>query len=114
MPTAVRSHAKINLGLCIGAPRADGFHALATVYQTLELHDVVTVTAKPAAATAIGLTSNDGRVPTDDRNTAWKMVELALKTLGRRPRLRSISRSGCRCRGAGRGLGQRGCRAGGP
>ena len=28
------------------------------------------------------LTSNDGRVPTDNRNTAWKMVELALKMLG--------------------------------
>jgi 4-diphosphocytidyl-2-C-methyl-D-erythritol kinase len=82
MPTAVRSHAKINLGLYIGAPRADGFHALATVYQTLELHDVVTVTAKPAAKTAIRLTSNDARVPTDHRNTAWKMVELALKALG--------------------------------
>ena len=82
MPTVVRSHAKINLGLGIGAPRADGFHALATVYQTLELHDVVTVTARPAAATAIRLTSNDSRVPTDSRNTAWKMVELALKMLG--------------------------------
>jgi 4-diphosphocytidyl-2-C-methyl-D-erythritol kinase len=79
MPTAVRSHAKINLGLYIGAPRPDGFHALATVYQTLELHDVVTITAKPAPATTIHLTSNDPRVPTDERNTAWKMVELALK-----------------------------------
>jgi 4-diphosphocytidyl-2-C-methyl-D-erythritol kinase len=78
MPTAVRSHAKINLGLGIGAPRRDGFHALATVYQTLEMHDIVTVTAKPAAATSIRLTSNDARVPTDNRNTAWKMVELAL------------------------------------
>jgi len=82
MPTAVRSHAKINLGLYIGAPRADGFHALATVYQTLELFDVLTVTARPAAATAIRLTSNDHRVPTDARNTAWKMVELALGALG--------------------------------
>src|ERR1035441_8071634 len=79
MPTAVRSHAKINLGLYIGAPRPDGFHGLATVYQTLELYDIVTVTAKPAAATTIHLTSNDPRVPTDERNTAWKMVELALK-----------------------------------
>jgi 4-diphosphocytidyl-2-C-methyl-D-erythritol kinase len=79
MPTVVRSHAKINLGLGIGAPRSDGFHALATVYQTLELHDHLTVTAKPAAATVIRLTSNDERVPTDERNTAWKMVELALK-----------------------------------
>jgi 4-diphosphocytidyl-2-C-methyl-D-erythritol kinase len=81
MPTAVRSHAKINLGLHIGAPRPDGFHALTTVYQTLELHDIVTVTASPASATSLRLTSNDTRVPTDSRNTAWKMTELALKIL---------------------------------
>jgi 4-diphosphocytidyl-2-C-methyl-D-erythritol kinase len=82
MPTAVRSHAKINLGLYIGALRPDGFHSLLTVYQTLELHDVVTVTARLAPETALRLTSNDSRVPTDDRNTAWKMVALALKALG--------------------------------
>src|SRR5674476_362683 len=81
MPTSVRSHAKINLGLGIGAPRPDGFHALATVYQTIELHDIVTVTATTAATTAIRLTSNDARVPTDQRNTAWKMADLALKML---------------------------------
>jgi len=81
MPTAVRSHAKINLGLGIGAPRPDGFHALATVYQTLELYDVVTVAARPGAVTALKLTSNDSRVPTDARNTAWKMVALALEAL---------------------------------
>jgi 4-diphosphocytidyl-2-C-methyl-D-erythritol kinase len=82
MPTAVRSHAKINLGLYIGAPRPDGFHSLATVYQTLELYDLVTVTARPAPATTLRLTSNDSRVPTDERNTAWKMVALALAALG--------------------------------
>ena len=81
MPTAVRSHAKINLGLGIGAPRADGFHALVTVYQTLELYDVVTVAARPAAATALRLSSNNSRVPTDARNTAWKMVAMALEAL---------------------------------
>jgi 4-diphosphocytidyl-2-C-methyl-D-erythritol kinase len=81
MATAVRSHAKINLGLYVGAPRPDGFHGLATVYQTLELFDVVTVTARRADATAIHLTSNDERVPRDGRNTAWKMVELALAEL---------------------------------
>jgi 4-diphosphocytidyl-2-C-methyl-D-erythritol kinase len=81
MPTAVRSHAKINLGLYIGALRPDGYHALATVYQTLELYDLVTVTAHPAAATTLRLTSNDERVPTDERNTAWKMVVLALEAL---------------------------------
>jgi len=81
MPTAVRSHAKINLGLHIGALRPDGFHGLATVYQTLEIYDAVTVAARRATATALRLTSNDRRVPTDDRNTAWKMVALALEAL---------------------------------
>ena len=81
MPTTVRSHAKINLGLGIGAPRTNGFHALTTVYQTLELHDLVTVTAIQAPTTSIRLTSNDQRVPTDRRNTAWKMTLLALDAL---------------------------------
>ncbi len=82
MPTAVRSHAKINLGLFLGAPRADGFHSLVTVYQTLEIHDIVTVTARRATETRLTLTSNDIRVPTDDRNTAWKLISLALEQLG--------------------------------
>jgi 4-diphosphocytidyl-2-C-methyl-D-erythritol kinase len=82
MATAVRSHAKINLGLYVGAPRPDGFHGLATVYQTLELFDVVRVTASRAETTVIRLTSNNARVPCDERNTAWKMVELALADLG--------------------------------
>jgi len=81
MSTRVRSHAKINLGLYIGAPRPDGFHELSTVYQTLEMHDFVTVTARPASETSIRLTSNDPRVPASNRNTAWKMVELALEDL---------------------------------
>ena len=78
MATTVRSFSKINLGLAIGPVRADGFHALATCYQTLAAHDLVTVEARPAAATRLTLTSNDGRVPLDGRNTAWKMVERAL------------------------------------
>jgi 4-diphosphocytidyl-2-C-methyl-D-erythritol kinase len=82
MPSTVRSHAKINLGLYIGAPREDGFHSLSTVYQTLEIHDLVTVTARPASSTSISIASNDDRVPTDSRNTAWKMVALALEDLG--------------------------------
>jgi 4-diphosphocytidyl-2-C-methyl-D-erythritol kinase len=82
MATTVRSHAKINLGLYIGAPRPDGFHSLSTVYQTLELYDLVSVTARPTAATSLRLTSNDSRVPTDEHNTAWKIVVLVLEALG--------------------------------
>jgi 4-diphosphocytidyl-2-C-methyl-D-erythritol kinase len=71
----------VNLGLGIGAPRPDGFHALVTVYQTLEMHDLVSVSARLSGTTHVQLTSNDRRVPADNRNTAWKMVELALREL---------------------------------
>src|SRR5580698_4268894 len=81
MPTSVRSHTKINLGLSIGPVRPDGFHQLTTVYQTLALHEWVTVEARISASTSITLSSTDARVPTDERNTAWRMVERSLELL---------------------------------
>jgi 4-diphosphocytidyl-2-C-methyl-D-erythritol kinase len=83
MSTRVRSYSKINLGLAIGPPRPDGFHSLTTLYQTLDLHDLLTVSARPALSTRIKLQSNDPRVPLDARNTVWKMVEKTLDLLGR-------------------------------
>jgi 4-diphosphocytidyl-2-C-methyl-D-erythritol kinase len=85
MPTRVRSFSKINLGLAVGPARPDGFHALTTVYQTLQLHDLVTVTARPATYTTIVLTSNHRGVPrtetgTAERNTAYRLIQ---KTLAR-------------------------------
>jgi 4-diphosphocytidyl-2-C-methyl-D-erythritol kinase len=87
MSTRVRSYSKINLGLTVGPARTDGFHALSTVYQTLALHDFVTVSAQPAAQTKITLTTNHPGVPSTtrgdaERNTAWKMVAGALERLG--------------------------------
>ncbi|MHB8389138.1 MAG: 4-(cytidine 5'-diphospho)-2-C-methyl-D-erythritol kinase [Acidobacteriaceae bacterium] len=81
MTTRVRSHAKINLGLAIGPLRPDGYHGLATIYQTLAIHDFVEVTAMPlesGAAGAIAITCNNKDVPCDARNTCWKIVERAL------------------------------------
>src|SRR5712664_2528421 len=80
MATRVRSYSKINLGLAIGPVRADGFHGLMTLYQTLALHDVVTVAARRAEAMRISITTNHPFVPTNERNTVWKIVE---KVLGR-------------------------------
>ena len=81
-PTTLRSFAKINLGLRIGPPRADGFHHLHTLYQTIALHDEITIEAEQAAATSITLTSNDPRVPTDTRNTVHRMITAALAEMG--------------------------------
>ena len=82
MATRVRSYSKINLGLAIGPVRPDGFHGLTTLYQTLDLHDLVTVTANRAAETRVSLTTNHPFVPRDARNTAWRMVERCLVRLG--------------------------------
>ena len=82
MSTRVRSHTKINLGLAIGPLRGDGFHPLATVYQTLALHEWVTVEAQPALTTRISLSSSHPGVPTDAGNTAWRMVQRCLQRLG--------------------------------
>ncbi len=82
MATRVRSYSKINLGLAIGPVRADGFHGLTTLYQTLDLHDLVTISARRAERTAISLTTNHPFVPRDGRNTAWRMVEQCLERLG--------------------------------
>ncbi|MEO6983047.1 MAG: 4-(cytidine 5'-diphospho)-2-C-methyl-D-erythritol kinase [Edaphobacter sp.] len=82
MSTRVRSYSKINLGLAIGPVRTDGFHELTTLYQTLDLHDLVTVSARAAQTTRIVLTTSHPRVPVDARNTAWRMVEQCLARLG--------------------------------
>ncbi len=84
MPTSIRSYTKINLGLAIGPLRPDGFHQLTTVYQTLALHEWVTVEACRASETRITLSSTHPRVPTDAGNTAWRMVARALESLGLR------------------------------
>ena len=53
----VRAAAKVNLHLGVGRPRGDGYHPLATVYQTLSLHD--DVTASPAEQWSVDLVCED-------------------------------------------------------
>jgi 4-diphosphocytidyl-2-C-methyl-D-erythritol kinase len=55
MNVAVRSFAKINLGLYIGAARVDGFHDLRTVYQTIALHDLIRVSVRRVALGSLAL-----------------------------------------------------------
>ena len=75
----LRSFAKINLGLRIGALREDGFHELRTVYQTIGLHDLVRVEA--GRGVGIELRANHARVPLDESNTGYRMAERVLRSL---------------------------------
>ena len=85
MPVTVRSFAKINLGLRIGPRRADGFHELRTVYQTIGLHDVLRLRVQ--GGIGIEIHSTDPRVPTDESNTCFKILERAMAALGARGRV---------------------------
>ncbi len=79
MTVTVRSFAKINLGLRIGAARRDGFHELLTVYQTIGLHDVIRVGV--GRGNGIEIRCIDPRVPKDDSNTCFRIVEKAMRVL---------------------------------
>src|SRR3984957_5221069 len=75
MTVTLRSFAKINLGLRIGAARHDGFHELLTVYQTIGLQDLIKVSLERGPG--IESSCADARVPTDESNTCYRMVERA-------------------------------------
>jgi 4-diphosphocytidyl-2-C-methyl-D-erythritol kinase len=85
MTVAVRSFAKINLGLYIGAARADGFHDLRTVYQTIALHDLIRVSV--GRGSGIEILCDDPRVPLDSSNTCYRMAELVLDELSAQGRV---------------------------
>ena len=80
MTVAVRSFAKINLGLCIGRVREDGFHDLRTVYQTIALHDVIRVTV--GRGQGIEILCDDPRVPEGAANTCYRMAERVMDEFG--------------------------------
>jgi 4-diphosphocytidyl-2-C-methyl-D-erythritol kinase len=74
----VAAPAKINLSLGVGPRRADGFHALATVYQAVGVHDHVTVSDAEEDRVTVRA---DGRlsvedVPTDATNIAARAARL--------------------------------------
>jgi 4-diphosphocytidyl-2-C-methyl-D-erythritol kinase len=87
MTVAVRSFAKINLGLYIGAARADGYHDLRTVYQTIALHDVIRVSVGRGRGIEILCTNKDPRVPLDSSNTCYRMAERVMDELGAKGRV---------------------------
>src|SRR5262249_39917147 len=82
MATAIRSFAKINIGLAIGPLRDDNFHNLRTVYQTIALHDVLKVDI--ARGTGIEIRCKDQRVPSDESNTCHRVADRVLGAVGQR------------------------------
>jgi 4-diphosphocytidyl-2-C-methyl-D-erythritol kinase len=84
----VRVPAKINLALKVGAPRADGYHPLATVYQAVSLYDEVEASWAEADEFQVTVSGEGaGEVPRDSSNLAIRAARLLAHSYGGRDSL---------------------------
>jgi 4-diphosphocytidyl-2-C-methyl-D-erythritol kinase len=77
----LKSFAKVNLGLEVLGVRADGYHELRTLFQTVDLHDDIVITLLPRSR-AIEVTCDHPLVPGDEKNLAHQAAA-ALRHFGR-------------------------------
>ena len=77
----VRALAKINLTLRVLGVRRDGYHALETTFQSLALHDTLTIRAVRGP---FRITCDDPACPTDRRNLVWRAAARVWSASGRR------------------------------
>src|SRR4030095_3580760 len=75
-----KAFAKINLSLRIKAKRADGFHEVQTILQTIDLADRLTFRARRGPFEILCETP---RVPTDRTNLVWRAAQRLWQAAGR-------------------------------
>ena len=68
----LRAFAKINLCLRILARRPDNYHELRTIFQTISLHDTLTLSLVPKG---ISLEVSDVALPTGPENLVWRAID---------------------------------------
>lgn len=78
-----RACAKINLTLDVLQKRADGYHDLRSVMQTISLCDEVEIDVDTGAPWK--LTCDAASVPSDERNLAWKAARVFFARVGSAP-----------------------------
>jgi 4-diphosphocytidyl-2-C-methyl-D-erythritol kinase len=66
--------AKINWTLRVIGKRADGYHQIDTVFQTISLHD--TLKLSPMEENGIVLSCDDRSLPSDKRNLVWRAAAM--------------------------------------
>lgn len=82
-----RAFAKINLTLRVLGVRADGYHEIRTVFQTIALHDTLIVRR---ARGPFRLECDDPACPGDEANLVWRAADRVWRAAGRRGRPRDI------------------------
>jgi len=83
----VRAFAKINLTLEVVGRRSDGYHELRTIFQSLALHDTLTIRRERGP---LRLECGDPDVPTDASNLIVKAARAAWRASGRRGAPRDV------------------------
>ena len=68
----VRAYAKINLSLRVMGIRPDGYHELRTTFQTIALHDTLTIRQRRGP---FALRCDDPACPSDSTNLVWRAAE---------------------------------------
>lgn len=86
-----KAFAKINLYLNVTARRADGFHDIESVMQTIDLHDTLHFDLSPADQTTIDLSfSRPCDLPTDEKNLIVRAAKAFLSAADMRVRLKIL------------------------
>lgn len=81
----VQAPAKINIGLWVKGKRADGYHELASLMQTISLSDTIAI--KETREEGLRIECDHPGVPTGHENLVHKSAMLLLQRLGITPRL---------------------------
>jgi len=76
----LRSPAKLNLALAVTGRRPDGFHTLDTVFERIDLADMISF--KPWPDGVIRITCDNSAVPTDERNLVHKAARVLREVAG--------------------------------
>lgn len=72
----IRAYAKVNLALDVVGKRTDGYHELDMIMAPLTLHDLIYI---DRIEKGIEITSNNYRMPTDERNTMYKVAQILIE-----------------------------------
>jgi 4-diphosphocytidyl-2-C-methyl-D-erythritol kinase len=84
----VRAFAKINLSLRVLGRRADGYHELRTIFQSIALHDTLTIRRRRGA---FRLACDNPACPVDESNLVWRAADRMWRAAGRRGAVRDVS-----------------------
>ena len=76
----LKAYGKINLGLDVLGKRDDGYHDLDMIMQSVDLHDVITITKNDSGE--ITVKSSTSKIPNDKSNLAYRAAKLLMEEFG--------------------------------